>query len=80
MEPKSLVRRLASIVHHEWADHMRAFWQLGSLEIVDLPAYLAETARILEAGTASVPIHLLRIPDAATPAELVDFFRQRMGL
>jgi hypothetical protein len=80
MDAKSLVMRMASIVHHEWTDHMRAFWQLGSMEIADLPAYLAETTRILESGTASVPIHRLRIPDGATPAELVDFFGQRMEL
>ena len=71
---------MASILHHEWADHMRSFWQLGALEVVDLPAYFAEMVRILEAGTASVPIHVLQIPENAPPDELVDVFCRHVAL
>jgi hypothetical protein len=77
---KALVRRMFSILHHEWVDHMRAFWQLGAVEVVDLPSYFAEMARILEAATAAASSHLLRIPEAAAPSELTRFFLEKVPL
>ena len=80
LDRKALVRRMFSIMHHEWVDHMRAFWQLGAVEIVDLPTYFAEMARILEAATAAPASHLLMIPEAATPSELTRFFLENVPL
>jgi len=80
LDGKALVRRLFSIMHHEWVDHMRAFWQLGAVEIADLPAYFIEMARILEAATAAPASHILRIPEAATPEELTRCFLEKVSL
>ncbi len=80
LDGKALVRRMFSIIHHEWVDHMRAFWQLGATELVDLPAYFEETRRTLEAGTADCAVHRMEIPEAATPCELADFFLERVAL
>ena len=80
LDGKALVRRMFSIIHHEWVDHMRAFWQLGATELVDLPAYFDETRRTLEASTANCAVHRMQIPEAATPCELADFFLERVAL
>jgi hypothetical protein len=80
LDGKALVGRLFAILHHEWVDHMRAFWQLGATELVDLPAHLEATRRTLEAGTASCAPRLMSIPEGATPAELRRFFLERIGL
>jgi hypothetical protein len=80
LDRKALVSRMVSIMHHEWVDHMRAFWQLGAVEIVDLPAYFAEMERILESGTAPGASHILMIPEAASPDELVHSFLQNVAL
>ncbi len=67
-----LVRRCFAILHHELVDHMRTFWQLGSLEIFDLPEYFASAYGILRDGLAGSDATLLGVPERFGAAALAD--------
>jgi hypothetical protein len=49
---------------------MRAFWQLGSLEVFGLPEYFASMYAVLSEGFGGVDAELLRIPDRISAADL----------
>jgi hypothetical protein len=66
-----LVRRCFGILHHELVDHMRAFWQLGSLEVFDLSEYFAAMYGVLGQGLEGVDAKLLAVPERISTAELV---------
>ena len=68
---ESLCRRMFGIVHHEWADYMRQFLALGSLELVDLPGYFGRVRAVIEDGTAGRRCSILLIPENASPDELL---------
>lgn len=72
MPAASMMRRMVSIIHHEWADHMRSFWGLGSMELVDLPRYFRNVESICRIALANAPCHRVMIPTNATPDELLD--------
>jgi len=72
----AMVNRLCSIIHHEWADHMRHFWTLGSLDVVDFAQYFPTIARIARGAVTGRTCERLRIPDGAMPHELLGNFLQ----
>jgi hypothetical protein len=76
MSPDAMVNRLCSIIHHEWADHMRHFWTLGSLDVVDFAAYFPAIVRIARSAVGGRTCERMRIPDGATPRELLDSYLQ----
>ena len=65
-----LVGRCFGILHHELVDHMRAFWQLGSLEVFDLSEYFASMYGILSQAFQGVDTKLLGVPERISAAEL----------
>jgi hypothetical protein len=70
----AMVNRLCSIIHHEWADHMRHFWTLGSLDVIDLAHYFPTIAQIARSAVDDLPCERIRIPHGASPHELRDHF------
>ena len=70
LDPDRLVRRCFAIMHHELVDHMRAFWQLGALEVFDLPEYFAGMYGVLHEGLAGADATLLGVPERIRAAEL----------
>ena len=65
-----LVRRCFAILHHELVDHMRVFWQLGSLEIFDLSEYFAGMYGVLNQGLEGVDADRLEVPERIGAEEL----------
>lgn len=74
MSLQGVCRRAMAILHHEWADHMRHFWSLGSVEIVSLSEYFSQTSHVLRNALARCPYERLVIPLDALPCELTEVF------
>lgn len=70
----AMAGRLFAIIHHEWVGHMRHFWSLGALDLVDLSAYFSNVNNIIQQGMANPSLHRLRIPHGATPEALTEHF------
>lgn len=69
---QAMVSRMAGIIHHEWVDHMRHFWTLGSCELFDTQAYFPQITRTMQAAIGKLECSLLAIPDGAPPQLLVE--------
>lgn len=69
----ALVDRLMAIIHHEWADYMKMFFAMQSLEICSSSDYFQKMESIMRSALKSIQCELVQIPDGATPKELEDF-------
>ena len=67
---ESLVRRMHSIIHHEWVDSMRQFFAMGAVELLDLPRYWNTITSIIGSSVDGVTIEELLIPTGCSPDEI----------
>lgn len=73
------VQRSLAVLQHEWADYLRWFYALGAVDVVNCGECMRDTEAALRAAFARAAISLLRVPKAATPAELEVAFAAHAG-
>jgi hypothetical protein len=76
---EEVARRSLAVLHHEWVDYLRWFFALGAVELIDLGAHFRETESAMLAGFAGAPLHLLQVPEGASPEELEQAFATHLG-
>jgi hypothetical protein len=74
IDKESILRRTIAALQNEWALQMRLFYQMGLMEMVDIPGYFDRVAKIIRTGLAKKDCSLLMIPENASPDELVNFY------
>lgn len=74
MSQTDMTARLFSIIHHEWVGHMRHFWSLGAMGLVDLASYFTDVNDIAGEAVTDLPCRRMRIPHDASPQALTETF------
>lgn len=67
-----LAARMWAIMHHEWESALRWLMAMGAADLAEVPAYVAGVHSATRRGLGDRPVHLLRVPHAATPAQLLE--------
>ena len=66
-----------AIINHEWVDFMREIFSLGALEVIDLHEYMKRTHQNIQNALRHIEeYHFLKIPEGASPEELVKIYNK----
>jgi hypothetical protein len=74
IDKESIIRWTIAALQNEWALQMRLFYQMGLMEMVDIPGYFDRVAKIIRTGLTKIDCSRLMIPENASPDELVNFY------
>jgi hypothetical protein len=74
IDKESLIRWIIATLQNEWALQMRLFYQMGLMELVDIPSYFDRVVKIIRTGLIKTDCSLLMIPENASPDELINFY------
>ena len=76
IDSESMGNRLFSIIHHEWNSVIVELFELGSLEIIDLPIYYQKINQNISSFIQHAKLKMLRVPNGATPSDLITKYNE----
>lgn len=71
LEAVSMKNRMFSIIHHEWSSVLVELFELGSLEVINLPDYFNKVEKNITELLHGCELKMLRIPNGASPKDLI---------